>query len=290
MNDDRTPPHDGPESRFLSGYDPHAFAPAAVTVDVVALTIRPEADPGQDGARRAGTPHVLLTRRGAHPQRGWWALPGGFVRAEDGPDGPADPDLPDAALRVLSEKTRLPTELHLEQLGTYGARGRDPRMRVFSVAHMLLAPDLPDPDSGRDTEEAAWVPWSGLGLGGDTRADRDLAFDHGRIIADAVERARSKLEYTTVATSFCREPFTVSDLRHVYEVIWGISLDPSNFRRKVTKTAGFLEPTGERRTAEAGRPAALYRFGGAEVMYPPLLRSGDIARKARGTGSEPGGG
>ncbi|WP_433697867.1 NUDIX hydrolase [Nocardiopsis sp. CA-288880] len=276
MTEDRTPEHDEPESRFLSGYDPHAFAPAAVTVDVVALTIRPEAGTGETGSRRTGTPHVLLTRRAAHPQRGRWALPGGFVRAEDGPDGPADPDLPDAALRVLSEKTRLPTELHLEQLGTYGARGRDPRMRVFSVAHMLLAPDLPDPHSGRDTEEAAWVPWSELGHGEGSRAGRDLAFDHGRILADAVERARSKLEYTALATAFLPSAFTITALREVYQAVWGRTLHAANFHRKILATPGFVEDTGE--LAEhggsgGGRRARLYRAGGAALLHPPLLRS-----------------
>ncbi|WP_150242406.1 NUDIX hydrolase [Nocardiopsis quinghaiensis] len=269
---DEEPRQEEGEGRFLADYDPHAFAPAAVTVDVVALTIR------------SGDPHVLLTRRAAHPQRGWWALPGGFVRAQDGPDGPADPDLPDAALRVLSEKTLLPTELHLEQLGTYGARGRDPRMRVFSVAYMLLAPGLPDPRTGRDTEEAAWVPWRELGHGDGAHASRELAFDHGRVLTDAVERARSKLEYTALATAFLPPAFTITALREVYQAVWGQPLHAANFHRKILATPGFVEDTGElaeRGGAGGGRRARLYRAGGAALLHPPLLRSTQSA--TRGT-------
>jgi 8-oxo-dGTP diphosphatase len=260
---ERTPRRDDGERRFLDEYDPGAYAPAAVTVDVVALTIR------------AGVPHVLLMRRPARPQLGWWALPGGFVRAQDGPDGPADPDLPDAALRVLSQKTPLPAELHLEQLGTYGALDRDPRMRVISVAYVLLAPDLPDPDT--DADRAAWIPWSALGHGvGDTgRAGTDLAFDHARIVADAVERARSKLEYTALATAFLPPEFTITALREVYEAVWGLPLHAPNFHRKILATPGFVEDTGrlaERGGSGGGRRARLYRPGGAALLHPPLLR------------------
>ncbi|RKS09907.1 8-oxo-dGTP diphosphatase [Nocardiopsis sp. Huas11] len=272
MTGERTPRQDDGERRFLDEYDPGSYAPAAVTVDVVALTIR------------AGAPHVLLMRRPARPQLGWWALPGGFVRAQDGPDGPADPDLPDAALRVLAEKTPLPTELHLEQLGTYGALDRDPRMRVISVAYVLLAPGLPDPE----TAGAAWIPWSALGHGdggddgddgdgGDDgdRGDIELAFDHGRIVADAVERARSKLEYTALATAFLPPEFTITALREVYEAVWGRALHGANFHRKILATPGFVEDTGrlaDRGGSGGGRRARLYRPGGAAFLHPPLLR------------------
>ncbi|WP_017600297.1 NUDIX hydrolase [Nocardiopsis lucentensis] len=258
-----TPPHDDGERRFLDGYDPRAFAPTAVTVDVAALTIR------------AGTPCVLLTRRSAPPQRGWWALPGGFVRAVDGPEGPADPDLPDAALRVLSEKTALPSELHLEQLRTYGARDRDPRMRIVSVGYLLLAPGLPEPHVGRGTDAAEWVPWSELGHGDGARSGRPLAFDHARIVADAVERARSKLEYTALATAFLPPAFTITALREVYEAVWGTRLHNANFHRKILATPGFVEDTGEladRGGSGGGRRPRLYRAGGAAVLHPPLLR------------------
>nr|WP_017587365.1 NUDIX hydrolase [Nocardiopsis ganjiahuensis] len=251
------------ERRFLAAYDPNAFAPAAVTVDVVALTIRD------------GLPHVLLGRRARHPQRGRWALPGGFVRAQDGPAGPADPDLPDAALRVLTEKTPLPAEIHLEQLGTYGGIDRDPRMRVISVAYMVLAPDLPDPHTGRDTAEAAWVPWTALGHGEGAGTEHELAFDHARILGDAVERARSKLEYTSLAAAFLPPAFTITALRGVYEAVWGRTLHAANFHRKILATPGFVEDTGEladRGGSGGGRRARLYRAGGAALLHPPLLR------------------
>lgn len=251
------------ERRFLAGYDPNAFAPAAVTADVVALTIRD------------GLPHVLLGRRAQHPQRGRWALPGGFVRAQDGAAGPADPDLPDAALRVLTEKTPLPAEIHLEQLGTYGVIDRDPRMRVISVAYMVLAPDLPDPHTGRDTAEAAWVPWTALGHGEGADTEHELAFDHARVLGDAVERARSKLEYTALATAFLPPAFTITELRGVYEAVWGRPLHAANFHRKILATPGFVEDTGEladRGGSGGGRRARLYRTGGAALLHPPLLR------------------
>jgi ADP-ribose pyrophosphatase YjhB (NUDIX family) len=220
---------------------------AAVTVDLVLLTVR-------DDALR-----VLLVRRGIAPYKGRWALPGGFVEPDE--------DLPDAAARELAEETGL-TDLpvHLEQLATYGAPRRDPRMRVVTVAYLALGPDLPDPVAGSDAAAARWVDVAGLDLA------RGLAFDHGRILGDGLERARGKLEYTPLATTFCQEPFTVAELRRVYEVVWGTALDPRNFHRKVTGAAGFLVPVGETTTRNGGRPAQLYRTGPATALLPPMLR------------------
>ena len=73
---------------------------------------------------------------------------------------------------------------------------------------------------------------------------KELAFDHLRILQDGVERARAKLEYTTLGAAFCRDMFTVADLRRVYEIVWGTPLDPRNFHRKVTGAERFLVETG----------------------------------------------
>ncbi|WP_439664547.1 NUDIX hydrolase [Lentzea sp. HUAS TT2] len=224
-------------------YRPSDFPPFAVTVDLVVLTVR-----GDELC-------ALLVRRGEAPYRGRWALPGGFVQVAESVDA--------AAGRELVEETGV-SGLHLEQLGTYGEPGRDPRMRVVSVAYLALAPDLPVPVAGTDAAGAAWVPVEEVS---------SLAFDHARILEDGVERARAKLEYTPLGTAFCGAEFTVAELRRVYEIVWGVSLDPRNFHRKVTGVAGLLSPTGESTSRDGGRPAALYRRGGAEVLYPPLVRA-----------------
>ena len=223
-----------------------AHATLRATVDLVILTVR------EDDL------HVLVVERGNEPYRGRPALPGGFLRTDEDPD--------DAARRELGEETGLDGgRLHLEQLRTYGDPGRDPRGRVITVAYLAIAPSLPTPVAGSDASAARWEP---------VRAAGSLAFDHEEILADGLERARAKLEYTTLATMFCAEEFTIGELRRVYEVVWGIPLDPRNFNRKVTNTDGFVVPTGATRSPETGRPAALYRRGPAAVLHPAMLRPG----------------
>jgi 8-oxo-dGTP diphosphatase len=240
------------EEQYLAAYDPGKFPPVAVTVDVVALTIRGEAL------------HLLLVRRGEPPYEGFWALPGGFVRPGE--------DLSAGARRELAEETGLGGDrmrrVHLEQLASYGAPDRDPRMRVVSVAHLAFAPDLPDPEPGTDADEAEWLPVAAL-------PSRQLAFDHEQIVRDGLDRARSKLEYSPLATRFVGDEFTISELRAVYETVWGHPLHAGNFHRKVLSVPGFVESTGattERGGTRGGPRARLYRAGDARLLHPALLR------------------
>lgn len=220
----------------------------AVAVDLVVLTLR------------AGRLHVLVIERGIEPHAGKLALPGGFVRIDEG--------LEAAAYRELEEETGIEPHLvrGMEQLRTYGDPGRDPRPeRVVSVAWVVLGPDFPEPVAASDAAAARWLAVA------DAESEV-FAFDHAQILADGVERARSKLEYTSLATAFLPAEFTVSDLRGVYEAIWGETLDPANFQRKVTGTPDFLAPAG-RTSSGRGRPARLYQAGPSTELYPPLRRS-----------------
>ncbi|MEV6968581.1 NUDIX domain-containing protein [Hamadaea sp. NPDC051192] len=219
-----------------------------IAVDLAILTVR-DADF-----------QVLLIERRNPPHQGLPALPGGFLRDDEDPER--------AALRELREETSLDaSNLILEQLTVRGAPDRDPRGRVVSVPYMAIAPDLPIPTAGSDASAAHWVSMASA------LRDASLAFDHGHILAEALELARARLEHTTVATAFCHEPFTIGDLRHVYEVVWGTTLDAGNFSRKVTKTEGFIEATGDRRAHGTGRPAATYRRGTARRLHPPIFRN-----------------
>ncbi|WP_354638927.1 NUDIX hydrolase [Kitasatospora camelliae] len=277
MSGDQPPPT---EAEWLAAYDPHAFTPIAVTVDIVALTLRESAD--GDTAL-----HVLLVQRAEPPFQGHWALPGGFLRA-------GEEDLDTAAARELAEETGLHgggtgsdtaeatlSRVHLEQLGSYGTPARDPRMHVVSVAYLAFAPDLPDPQAGTDAAAAAWHPVAALDLSAGSTATRDphapiqLAFDHARILADALDRARAKIEYSPLATAFLGPEFTVPELRAVYEAVWGERLHPGNFHRKVLSVPGFVEPTGrttDRGGTRGGPRARRYTAGPSRRLHPPLLR------------------
>ncbi len=198
------------------------------------------------------------------------ALPGGFIRLDE--------DLPAAAARVLVERAGLPSaQVHLEQLQSYGYPDRDPTRRAVSVAYLALAPDLPAPD----TPQMSWQPVSAL---------TQMAFDHERILTDGVERARSKLEYTSLGAAFCRDEFTVAELRRVYEIVWGVPLDPRNFHRKVTGARDFLVESGASTSSGGGRPAKLYRRGSAVLLHPPMLRPSvvrPVAPRSAGLGDDP---
>ena len=228
------------------------FTLFAVTVDVILTTIL------------RGELRVLLIQRGAPPHEGQWALPGGRVKE-------AEP-LAAAAERIAHEVTgfaRPPR--HLEQLGAYGDPGRDPRMRVVTVAYWAIAPLSPPSAFDRmpnasGAAYAEFVPLAEI----ESRRIR-LAFDHGRIVADALEWARSSLETTTVARRFCPREFTISQLREVYEAVWGARLDAANFQRRVLRSDGFIAPLDKwRRTAgRGGRPARLWE---AEDEARPLSK------------------
>jgi 8-oxo-dGTP diphosphatase len=225
-----------------------------LTVDLVILTLR-------DASLR-----VLLVQRGVEPYAGMMALPGGFLRDETEP-------ILTAAHRELSEETGLNADtLHLEELGVYADPGRDPRGRVVTVAYLAITPRLPDPIAGTDAADARWIPAEDV-----LTARLELAFDHQRIVADGVERARRKLEHSALAAAFCGPTFTISELQQVYEAVWGIHLDPRNFYRKILGTRDFVVPADLPKRAGVGRPARLFRAGPSTVLYPPMIRLADSA-------------
>ena len=222
-----------PEPR-PEGYDPRAYPPVAVTVDIVVMTV----------VRRELK--VLLIQRGEEPHRGEWALPGGFVK-------PAE-NLAEAAARELCEETGIDPAPSLKQFRAYGAPDRDPRMRVVTVAYLAIVPRLAGvPRGGSDAAHAELVLIEEVQSG-----KLPLAFDHLEIVGDALAELRSDLD--TNAPHFCGPEFTISELREMYEVIQKKQFDPGNFQRMVRRR-DLLAPTGGRSLPgdKGGRPATLWR-------------------------------
>ena len=233
------------EKAFLASYRPKDYPRPSVAVDLVIFTII-------DAQLR-----VLLVRRNEHPFKNAWALPGGFLRVGEAP-GAQGEDLEDAARRELQEETGLdPARVYLEQLAAFGRAGRDPRMRVVSVAYVaLVRPDLaPFVKAGGDVKE---VDWFGVEA---AAKDNDLEFDHREIVTLALSRVRSGLESTNIAFDLVPLTFTIPELRHVYAMVLNKPMDPGNFRRKFNRLVedGVIEQAPGKRIT-ASKPATVFRF------------------------------
>ena len=212
-------------------YDVTRYERPSVTVDTVLLSLRD------------GRLEVLLVQRKHPPFQGVWALPGGFVDIDE--------PLEAAARRELAEETGIDDpDMRLEQLRAYGQPDRDPRTRVISVAYLAIicAARLPV-RAGSDAADAAWHS---------ADAPPALAFDHGRILSDALRRLRHAVQYSGAMSGLMPEAFTLSELQAAFECVLGERVDKRNFRRKTLAT-GALEATPEVRGG-GHRPARLYRF------------------------------
>lgn len=202
----------------------------AVTVDVLVFAII-----GQQLK-------VALIKRGIAPFKNYWAIPGGFVHIDE--------SLEDAARRELAEEAGV-QGVYLEQLYTFGDPGRDPRGRVITVAYYALSPDQDITlSAATDAREAQWFA---------VDAVPPLAFDHKEILQRALERLKSKLEYSNIAYSLLPPKFRLTELQQVYEIILGRPLDKRNFRKRIL-AQGLLEATRQVDKSGAHRPAQLYRF------------------------------
>lgn len=203
-------------------------APAAdltVTVDVALLTLRD------------GELHVALFKRDRAPFADQWALPGGFIHANEDDSAHA------AAARVLLAKTGLVSP-YLEEFGTFSGPARDPRGWSLTVVHFAL------------------VAESALGAGVTlfpVRKLPSLPFDHATIVAKVVERVRNKAAYSSLPVFLCEPEFTVPELHAAYEAVQGEKVNMSGFRRKLDELKVLEEIAGATRMVGRNRPAQLFR-------------------------------
>jgi 8-oxo-dGTP diphosphatase len=200
------------------------------TVDVVLLTI------GDEGLS------VALLKREREPYQGVAALPGGYIHVDEDMNGF------DAALRVLKSKTGIDAP-YLEQLATFSGAARDPRGWSVSLAYYALVPHAVIAAAGHPDVKLAAV-------------DRlhTLPFDHTSIVDTAVERLRSKSQYSSLPCFLVGELFTLPQLQRVYEALMGEPLNKVSFRRKMAEMDVLEAAEGQTDASSPSRPAQLYRL------------------------------
>ena len=200
----------------------------AVTTDCVIF--------GFDGTKLK----ILLIERGLEPYKGRWAFPGGFIKMEESAE--------EGALRELQEETGL-TGAYIEQFHAFSDPDRDPRERVITIAYYALV-RIQEVKGGDDAARAKWFPLDEV---------PQLAFDHDRILRDAVKELKERIHFEPIGFELLPEKFTMKDLQMLYEAILGVKFDRRNFSKKMMHYE-LLTQLDETVWPTAKREAVLYSF------------------------------
>lgn len=183
---------------------------------------------------------LLLIERKAEPFKGRWAFPGGFMHIDE--------DTETCARRELQEETAL-TAAVLEQLGCYSDVNRDPRERVVTIAYYGIIKKS-NVVGGDDAKDAKWFALNEIPT---------LAFDHDRILRDAVHKLKEKIHFEPIGFELLPDVFTMPQLQELYESILNVKFDRRNFANKILKL-GLLEEYGERPKNKGSRIPIKYTF------------------------------
>lgn len=197
---------------------------------------------------------VLLIKRDMEPAKGKWSLPGGFMDADKTAD--------EAVKNKLKLKTGL-EDYYQEQLYTYTDVDRDSRGRVVSISYLALLRQG-DVDISGGKNEAQWFTIGiirdearnikDVKVLDDNGSFVELAFDHNRIIKDAIVRIANKIMYTDIAFYLVPEEFTLRNLQDIYEFLLGKEF--LAFRRFISTK---VEPTGKMQSGTGYRPSKFFR-------------------------------
>ncbi len=246
------------EKKYLEEYDISKYEQPSVATDMVVFTVCDvmSVNPKKSVPKKL---RMMLIKRGVHPYKDKWALPGGFLKMNE--------TLEECAYRELKEETGL-EKIFLKQFRTYSEVERDPRGRIISCAYISLinAREEIPLSASSDASLADWFDVSiratedGFSVDiskneerlisfetevkNDTATiksqDGELAFDHAQIIADAIYFIRSGFNTSEFIFSLLPEKFTIPNMQAVYSLVMGA--EPNKdvvlrlYNKKITKT------------------------------------------------------
>lgn len=265
------------EEEFLKNYDSSQFEKLSMTTDILMISV---SDEEVENYRKTSNKKmsILLVKREDYPYKGKWCLPGGFLN-------PLTETLEECAKRILERETNV-KDVYLEQLYTFSALKRDPRMRVVSTSFMALVDK--NKLSSPLNKNASWFDITILEESGvidvvldngitripiklkrvlqnlttsnytfEEIKNQDIAFDHAEVILTGLELLKNKIEYTDIVFNMMPRYFTLGELQRVYEIILGKKLLDPAFRRII---ANKVEKTNKVKTGEGHRPSAMFQY------------------------------
>ena len=265
------------EEEFLKNYNSDEFDKLSMTADILIISVSSEE---KENYRKTDKKmmSILLVKRDDYPFKNMWCLPGGFLN-------PKSETLEECAKRVLKNETNL-SDIYLEQLYTYDAIDRDPRLRVVSTSYIALvdkerlSKDLNPNASWFDVtlvEEKNNVVDIILDNKSEilhltiekkkkkkttdryqfSSKNKVLAFDHDLVVLAGLERIKNKVNYTDIVFNMMPEYFTLGELQNVYEIILGKKLLAPAFRRIIVDK---VEKTNKVTSGDGHRPSALFKY------------------------------
>ena len=183
------------------------------------------------------------------------SLPGGLILPEK--------TALESAKIILRDKAGIDTKkLYFEQLYTFSEIDRDPRGRVVAVAYSAYIPwEKLTADERANTTDVWWSPVSKTGK---------LGYDHDKILTQAIERLKTRVEYTTLIQKMLPTKFTLTEMEEAYRVLLNKNIDKRNFRKKILKL-DILKKLDLQKIDGAHRPASLYTFKQPKVQNIDIL-------------------
>lgn len=197
---------------------------------------------------------ILLVQHGEGISKGMWALPGGWIKYNEG--------IKESANRILNDLTGV-SNIYMEQLKTFGSVNRYPTKRVITIAYYaLVKPENYVLHPGFTAADAKWFKLSEV---------PHLPYDHGRILDTGIKFLKHKVRHEPIGFNLLPKKFTLLQLQELYEAILDQKLDKPNFRRKLMKM-DLLQECKEKQQDVSHRAASLYQFD--KKMYDELIEKG----------------
>lgn len=191
---------------------------------------------------KKGELDILLVEHGEGISKGRWALPGGWIRYNEGVN--------DAAVRLLEDLTGV-SKIYMEQLGTFGDVDRYPKKRVITIGYFaLVKPEDYQLHPGFTASDAKWFKLSEV---------PELPYDHNEILQTAIKHLKHKVRHEPIGFNLLPRKFTLHQLQELYEALLEMKLDKPNFRRKLLKM-NLLATSAEKQKDVSHRAATLYKF------------------------------